>query len=147
MRGIEKLLTRFKPVPSSPSLIHIRPDLLASLEEMAQQHNKPVATVVNELLRTAVLKRQSAKVSLQTWEHLTPREKEVSALVWHGLTNPQIAHHLIISPFTVKAHIRNICAKFEVRGKKELRHVLADIDFSDWVDMLMTAANTPTNGG
>jgi ATP/maltotriose-dependent transcriptional regulator MalT len=45
---------------------------------------------------------------------LTEREVEVLHLVAQGLTNPQIAEQLIISPRTVHAHLRAIYGKLEV---------------------------------
>jgi predicted ATPase/DNA-binding CsgD family transcriptional regulator/transcriptional regulator with XRE-family HTH domain len=45
---------------------------------------------------------------------LTAREVEVLRLVAQGLTNPQIAAHLCISPRTVHAHLHAIYGKLEV---------------------------------
>ena len=53
----------------------------------------------------------------------------VTALTCLGLTNPQIAVRLSLSPETVKTHVRNVLAKFEVNSKDELRHILANWDF------------------
>ncbi len=46
---------------------------------------------------------------------LTAREVEVLRLVAQGLSNAQIAERLIISPYTVNAHMRSIYSKLEVR--------------------------------
>jgi DNA-binding CsgD family transcriptional regulator len=48
---------------------------------------------------------------------LSPREKEVLALVARGLTNPQIGQALFISPVTVKVHVRHIFEKLGVRSR------------------------------
>ncbi len=45
---------------------------------------------------------------------LTPREKEVLALIAEGLTNPQIAKKLYVSVLTVNSHRKNLLHKFEV---------------------------------
>ena len=42
---------------------------------------------------------------------LTPREREVAALVADGRTNRAIAEALVISPATVKDHVHHILAK------------------------------------
>jgi DNA-binding NarL/FixJ family response regulator len=45
---------------------------------------------------------------------LTEREVEVLRLLAQGLTNAQIAEKLIVSPYTVNAHLRTIYGKLEV---------------------------------
>jgi DNA-binding NarL/FixJ family response regulator len=51
---------------------------------------------------------------------LTPREREVMALVATGLTNNEIAEHLFITPFTVKTHANRAMAKLGVRDRAQL---------------------------
>lgn len=41
-------------------------------------------------------------------ETLTPREREVAALVAEGLSNAQIARRLVITPGTVANHVAHI---------------------------------------
>ena len=50
---------------------------------------------------------------------LTPREREVLALLVDGLTNAQIAKRLQISRSTVKAHVSNILSKLGVSNRGE----------------------------
>jgi non-specific serine/threonine protein kinase len=45
------------------------------------------------------------------WGALTPREREVAALVAQGLTNRSIATRLVVSKRTVDAHVEHILAK------------------------------------
>lgn len=49
--------------------------------------------------------------------HLTAREREVLCLLTMGLTNPQIAERLTVSPVTVNAHVRSIYSKLEVTSR------------------------------
>jgi DNA-binding CsgD family transcriptional regulator len=42
---------------------------------------------------------------------LSSREREIADLVARGLTNREIAEHLIISPRTVESHVEHIKAK------------------------------------
>ncbi len=62
---------------------------------------------------------------------LTPREKEVLALMTTGLNNPQIAERLVVSQSTVKFHVSSILSKLGVSSRTEavalaVQHRLAD---------------------
>ena len=58
---------------------------------------------------------------------LTPRERQVVLLTRRGLTNRQIAAALVISPETVKTHVRHALEKFGLSSKAELRLLLLDL--------------------
>lgn len=53
-------------------------------------------------------------------EHLTRREREVTALAARGLTNEEIAAHMVISPFTAKTHISRAMTKLGARDRAQL---------------------------
>jgi DNA-binding NarL/FixJ family response regulator len=52
-------------------------------------------------------------------EPLTDRETEILRLLGQGQTNPQIARELVVSPGTVKNHVRDIIAKLGVSDRTQ----------------------------
>ena len=48
---------------------------------------------------------------------LTPREREVLGLVAKGLTDPEIARRLVVSPHTVHRHVANILRKLDTNSR------------------------------
>jgi len=52
-------------------------------------------------------------------EPLTDRETEILRLLAQGQTNPQIARELVVSPGTVKNHVRHIIAKLGVSDRTQ----------------------------
>jgi DNA-binding CsgD family transcriptional regulator len=51
---------------------------------------------------------------------LTPREREVAALLAEGLTNSAVAERLFISPRTAAVHVSNILAKLGMSSRAEV---------------------------
>jgi DNA-binding NarL/FixJ family response regulator len=61
---------------------------------------------------------------------LTPREREVLALMAEGRSNTAIAKQLVISDGAVEKHVRNIFTKLDLPPDDELnRRVLAVLAF------------------
>jgi DNA-binding NarL/FixJ family response regulator len=51
---------------------------------------------------------------------LTPREREVAALLGEGLSNSELARRLYISPRTAAVHVSNILVKLGMSGRAEV---------------------------
>jgi DNA-binding NarL/FixJ family response regulator len=78
-------------------------DLVAALRRVAAGE-----TVVDPALVSQLLDRPPADDRL---ERLTPREREVLALMAEGLTDRGIAERLYLTPNTVETHVRHIMRK------------------------------------
>ncbi len=58
-------------------------------------------------------------VPARAFPELTSREREVLDLIAQGLSNPEIAARLYLSPKTVRNHISNIFAKLQVADRAQ----------------------------
>ncbi|MFE5300717.1 ATP-binding protein [Streptomyces sp. NPDC056632] len=54
------------------------------------------------------------------WDSLTPAEVKVALLVAKGLSNPQIAAELLLSPRTVQTHVSHILGKLGMRSRTDI---------------------------
>lgn len=59
------------------------------------------------------------------WASLTPTEREVTELVAEGLTSPQVAARLFVSPRTIQTHISHVLRKLGLRSRVELAAAVA----------------------
>jgi DNA-binding NarL/FixJ family response regulator len=53
-------------------------------------------------------------------DELTRREREVMALVAAGLSNDEIADHLVVAPATARTHVSRALCKLRVRDRAQL---------------------------
>ncbi len=58
-------------------------------------------------------------VPTRTFPELTDREREILDLIAQGLSNPELAARLSLSPKTVRNHISNIFAKLQVADRAQ----------------------------
>lgn len=95
----------------------------------------PAATraLVSRFLATPADAPAKSSVEL---EALTPREREMVALVATGLSNQEIAEKMVVSPYTVRAHVQRAMTKLHARDRAQLvviayRTGLAQADLTD----------------
>ena len=78
----------------------------------ATLHPQVAARVIQELHRAKI-----AEVNLHT--KLTDRELEILRLIAKGLSNREIAEHLVISNQTVKGHVSNVLSKLQLADRTQ----------------------------
>jgi DNA-binding CsgD family transcriptional regulator len=109
-------------------------DLLGSVQDLSVREGHPPDEMILILLDQAVKDRREMDRARSGWESLSPREKQVAAYVCAGLTGRQIAAQLVLSPETIKTHMRHILRKFNLSSRLELRRRLNGWDLSPWLD-------------
>ena len=79
------------------------------------------ALTLDEAVAYASRGRGPRPSAITGWDSLTGTEREVAELVRQGLTNPEVATRLFISPRTVQGHLKKVFAKLHVSSRRQLR--------------------------
>lgn len=113
------------PRPLDPLLKQAAQRLSPEARATAWAHGRALSLVqaVAYALASADAPRARAAASApepSTPGHLTPREREVAALVAAGLTNRQIAEALVISEGTARIHVEHILDKLDFHSRAQI---------------------------
>lgn len=96
-------------------------DLLDAIRTVAEGETllSPAATraLVSRFLATPA---DAPAAPVDELAGLTPREREMVALVATGLSNQEIADQMVVSPYTVRAHVQRAMTKLHARDRAQL---------------------------
>jgi DNA-binding NarL/FixJ family response regulator len=99
------------------------PDLLAAVRVVAEGDALLAPRLTRRLIEAFVAQERAAPPAVSegdALEELTPREREVLALVGRGLSNAEIADELVLSPLTAKTHVARLFSKLDARDRAQL---------------------------
>jgi DNA-binding CsgD family transcriptional regulator len=130
-RAADRAPTAPVTVPSALGWISVH----ASLPEGAKRGRVAIVLDVAAGPRVAALRLEAHGV--------TPRERDVAALLAHGQSNADIATTLVLSPYTVQDHIRSL---FEKTGVTSRRALLARVFLDDYLPHIAQRAPLTADG-
>ena len=98
------------------------PDLLTAVRVVAGGQALLAPRLTRRLIEAFVERDRAAPVVEEgdALADLTPREREVLALVGRGLSNSEIADELVLSPLTAKTHVARLFGKLDARDRAQL---------------------------
>jgi len=107
--GVNAYLTKASPLA----------DLVDAIRAVHRGDTLVPARMLGGLLDRLVNRRREQSDAVRRIGRLTPREREVLALLAQGGDNDSIARDLVISPQTARTHIQNVLVKLGVHSRLE----------------------------
>lgn len=95
-------------------------ELLHALRVVAAGEALLAPSVTKKLIAEYASRPENRRVHPNALRELTDREREVLALVAGGLSNDEIAEHLVISPATARTHVSRTMTKIAARDRAQL---------------------------
>ena len=97
------------------------PDFVRAIRIVASGEALIAPSVTRRLLdRFAKLAVPADETHAERMRELTDREREVLKLVAQGLSNREIAEHLVLAEPTVKTHVSHLLLKLDLRDRAQL---------------------------
>ncbi|GAA1904609.1 response regulator transcription factor [Streptomyces durmitorensis] len=93
-------------------------DLISAVRVVAAGDALLAPSVTRRLITDFAKQRPRNDQSLRL-NGLTPRETEVLVLIARGLSNQEIAEHLVLAEQTVKTHIGKVLSKLDLRDRAQ----------------------------
>jgi DNA-binding NarL/FixJ family response regulator len=95
-------------------------ELLSAIRVIAAGDALLAPNVTRRLIEQFISQPDPVQAAPESLAQLTTREREVLALIAHGLSNTQIAEKLVMSVPTAKTHVSRILAKLGARDRAQL---------------------------
>lgn len=95
-------------------------DLIRAVRVAASGEALLSPPVTRRLIAEFATLSQARHTSSDRLAVLTAREREVMALVAHGLSNQEIAQELVLSPATARTHVSRAMTKLNARDRAQL---------------------------
>ncbi|MFD5089986.1 response regulator [Amycolatopsis thailandensis] len=95
-------------------------ELLRALKVVAAGEALLAPTVTRRLIAEFVDRPENRRIDVSAVREITDREREVLGLVAGGMSNDEIAAHLVISTATARTHVSRIMTKIGARDRAQL---------------------------
>jgi DNA-binding NarL/FixJ family response regulator len=95
-------------------------DVLRAVRELAAGEALLSPSVTRRLIEEYTAWPERRRSTPDELDELTPREREVMALVAYGLSNGEIAERLVVSPATAKTHVSRTMMKLHAHDRAQL---------------------------
>jgi len=92
-------------------------ELVAAVRTVSEGHALLAPAVTRRLIEEFVRRPPPGGEAAPALAELTDREREVLTLIAGGLSNAEIAAHLVVSGATVKTHVNRILQKLDLRDR------------------------------
>jgi len=129
--NLDDMLERDKILPKVPVPVPVH-GMVAFSVPFEAEAEPTTEEVSHEHVSQAADERAGMQRLLRRWSELTPRQRQVAALVAQGDTSRGVAAQLGIKPGTVRSHLSNVMRKLDLKDRSDLRRELKPLDTSDW---------------
>jgi LuxR family maltose regulon positive regulatory protein len=118
MRGepAERQLQEIEDTAAANGLAHLLRDVSPTAAGQVREASRPMPPATAS--KSAAARAADAQVTVVQSGLLTPKEREVLALLARNYSNKEIARALDCGPATVKWHLRNLVGKLNVGGRR-----------------------------
>jgi DNA-binding NarL/FixJ family response regulator len=94
--------------------------LVEAVRVVAEGHALLAPSLARTLVSDFLTRPERLRTTPAQLEELTAREREVVALVAHGLSNDEIAERLVVTRATAKTHVSRALCKLHARDRAQL---------------------------